>query len=178
MKADHSRAARPSAGARQGGMSLLEAIAYLGVASTIVAGALALLSTAFSSARSIRAQEEVTAISTGVRRLFMSQPDGYGTGILNEQLIKARIFPSTLAVHGELVTNAWNGAVEVAGNAASFGITYTDIPQEVCIELIATPGQWIGIAVNGAAVTPPVSVAQAAQACNQSTANRIAWTAR
>jgi hypothetical protein len=163
----------------QAGASLLEAIAFLGVAATIIVGAVALLSNAFSSARSNRSQEEVAAISTGVKRLFMSQAGAYGTGSINESLVRARVFPSTLAVSGAVVSNAWNGAVDVTGNTATFDISYANVPQEVCVELVATSGQWIGVAVNGGtSMTPPITLAQASEACSGATANTVVWTAR
>lgn len=165
--------------ARQRGVSLLEAIAYLGVASTIIVGAVALLSSAFSGARANRAQEELAAIGTGVKRLFMSQAGAYGTGSLNAQLISARIFPSTLAIAGTDVLNAWNGAVNVTGNTAEFQISYSNVPQNVCIELLSTTTQFTTVSANAAAaLVPPVTVAQAAAQCNQAQANTISWTAR
>jgi hypothetical protein len=170
----------PRAGSKgQHGASLLEAIAFLGVAATIIVGAVALLTTAFSSARSNRSQEEVVAISTGVKRLFMSQAGAYGTGDLNEALIHAKIFPSTLAISGNNVSNAWNGAVTVTGNTATFDISYANVPQDVCVELVATSGQWIGVSVNaGASMTPPISLAAASTACSDANANTLLWTSR
>jgi hypothetical protein len=163
----------------QAGASLLEAIAFLGVAATIVVGAVALLSNAFSGARSNRSQEEVAAISTGVKRLFMGQAGAYGTESLNEVLAQARIFPSTLAVDGATVLNAWNGAVSVVGGTSTFDISYGNLPQQVCVELVATSGQWISVAVNGStSMTPPISPSQAAAQCTESTANTVVWTTR
>jgi uncharacterized protein with beta-barrel porin domain len=164
---------------RQRGVSLLEAVAYLGVAATIIVGAVALLTNAFSGARANRAQEELTAISTGVKRLFMSQAGAYGTVNLNEILASAKVFPSTLAVAGADVLNAWNGAVSVTGNTAVFNISYANVPQEVCIELLAATSQFISVAANGGtALTPPVTIAQASGQCTVADANTIVWTAR
>lgn len=161
----------------QRGASLLEAIAFLGVAATIVVGAVALLANAFSGARSNRSQEEVAAISTGVKRLFMGQAGAYGTGSLNGVLAQAKIFPSTLAVEGTSVLNAWNGAVNVNGSTSTFEISYANVPQQVCVELVATSGQWISVAVNGAAgMVPPISPSQAAAQCNAA-ANTVIWIA-
>ena len=162
---------------RQAGASLLEAIAFLGVAATIIVGAVALLSTAFSSARSNRSQEEVVAISTGVKRLFMSQAGSYGTVDLTEALSNAKVFPSTLAVNGGTVLNAWNGAVAVTGATSTFTISYAEVPQDVCVELVADSAQWIGVAVNGTAMTLPTTVAAASTACSTAT-NTIVWTGR
>jgi hypothetical protein len=162
---------------RQAGASLLEAIAFLGVAATIIVGAVALLSTAFSSARSNRSHEEVMAISTGVKRLYMSQAGSYGTVDMTAALANAKIFPSTLAVIGGAVTNAWNGAVVVTGATSTFTISYADVPQEVCVELVADSVQWIGVSVNGTALTLPSTVAAASAACNAA-ANTVVWTGR
>lgn len=171
---------RPSLPPRrpQRGVSLLEAIAYLGVAATIIVGAVALLSNAFTGARANRAQEELTAISTGVKRLYMSQPGAFGTGSINATLISAKVFPSTLAVDGANVLNAWNGAVDVTGATTVFNISYANVPQDVCIELVSTTAQFISVAANGgAALTPPVSIAQASGQCTE-TNNSVVWTAR
>jgi hypothetical protein len=164
---------------RQRGVSLLEAIAYLGVAATIIVGAVALLSNAFSGARANRAQEELTAISTGVKRLYMSQAGAFGTGSLNETLANAKVFPSTLAVAGADVLNAWNGAVVVTGNTTVFDISYANVPQDVCIELLSTTSQFISVSANGGApLTPPVTVAQAGGQCTDAQANTVVWTTR
>jgi hypothetical protein len=164
---------------RQRGVSLLEVIAYLGVAATIIVGAVALLTNAFSGARTNRAQEELAAITTGVKRLFMSQPGAYGTGSLNDSLIAAKVFPSTLAINGSNVRNGWNGAVTVTGNTTTFDINYDNVPQEVCVELLSTASQFLTVAANGAAaLTPPVTLAQAAAQCNQAQANSIVWSSR
>lgn len=161
------------------GVSLLEAIAYLGVAATIIIGAVALLSNAFSGARSNRAQEELAAISTGVKRLFMSQAGAFGTGSLNAQLATAKIFPSTLSVSGDQVLNAWNGAVTVTGNTSVFQISYGNVPQDSCVELLSTSHQFLTVAANsGSALTPPVTLAQAAAQCTEAQANTVVWTAR
>lgn len=169
----------PHSSRRQHGVSLLEAIAYLGVAATIIVGAVALLSNAFSGARANRAQEELTAISTGVKRLYMSQAGAFGTGNLNEALAGAKVFPSTLAVAGTDVLNAWNGAVTVVGNTTVFDISYANVPQEVCIELLSSTSQFISVAANGAAaLTPPVTLAQASGQCTDPRSNTVVWTAR
>jgi hypothetical protein len=166
--------------ARVRGTSLLEAIAYLGVAATIIVGAVALLSNAFSSARANRAQEELATIGTGVKRLFMSQAGAFGTGSLNTQLASAKVFPSTLSSDGAgNVLNAWNGAVTVTGNTATFQVSYAGLPQSVCIELVSTSSQWIDVAANGgAALNPPVTLAQAAAQCNAAEGNTVVWTGR
>ena len=58
--------------ARQRGASLLEGIAYLGIAAIVVLGAVSLLTGAFGSAKANQTTEEVVAIRTSVRKLYLS----------------------------------------------------------------------------------------------------------
>jgi hypothetical protein len=178
MKPPENLPTRRAKRSRQHGVSLLEVIAYLGVAATIIVGAVALLSNAFSSARTNRAQEELAAIGTGVKRLFMSQGGAYGNGSMNAQLAVAGVFPSTLKVSGSHVSNAWNGAVTVTGNNSVFEISYGELPQAVCVELLATSHQFVSVSANGsAALQPPVTLAQATAQCGAES-NTVVWTAR
>ncbi|MEA3119675.1 MAG: hypothetical protein QOI13_2945, partial [Paraburkholderia sp.] len=74
-----SLARRPSRHAQRGA-SLLEAIAYLGIAAIVVIGAVALLNGAFNSAGTNELAEQVNSIQTGVKKLYMGQTNGY-TGV-------------------------------------------------------------------------------------------------
>jgi hypothetical protein len=72
-----ARTARRGLRRAQRGATLLEAIAYLGIAAIVVIGAIALLNGAFSSASSNQTAEQVTAIQTGIKKLYMGQTNGY-----------------------------------------------------------------------------------------------------
>ncbi|PFH10286.1 PilS-like protein [Collimonas sp. PA-H2] len=163
---------------RQRGASLLEGIAYLGIAAIVILGAVSLLMSAFSSAQTNRSSEEVISIRTGVKKLYMGQSAAYGDGSLNEQLATAKVFPSTLAVSGANVTNTWNGAVAVTGAGANFTISYAGVPQDVCINLVSGNTGWVNVAVNGgdAIAQFPVTPTAATAACTTA-ANEIVWTA-
>ena len=161
----------------QSGAGLLEAIAFLGIAAMVIYGAVSLLSSAFGGANANRAVSETVGLRTNIKKTYMGQSAGYGTGSLNAPLITAKQFPSTLAISGATVTNGWNGTVTVEGNTATFTITYTLVPQDVCSTLVAAQGStgWISVAVNGAAaMLPPITPASAGTACN-ATNNTIAW---
>jgi len=161
----------------QRGASLLESIAFLGIAAIIILGAVALLLGSFSSANTNRTQQEVTSIRNGVKKLFMGQSASYGTGSLNATLVNSKVFPTTLAVDtSNNVFNAWNGAVNVDGATANFTIGYANVPKDVCINLAAANGDWLALEVNGTSVALPVTPAAAETACNGS-ANSITWTA-
>jgi len=161
----------------QRGASLLESIAFLGIAAIVILGAIALLLSSFSSANSNRAEQEINSIRAGVKRLFMGQSASYGTGSLNATLSNAKVFPTTLAVDAAgNVFNAWNGAVSVSGASANFTISYASVPKDVCISMLSANGDWLGVTVNGTAATLPVSPTAAEAACSSS-ANAIVWTA-
>lgn len=173
-----SRAVRRHRASRdaQRGASLLEAIAYLGIAAIVVIGAVALLSGAFTSAGTNELAEQVNAIQAGVKKLYMGQTNGY-TSISNSVLASAGVFPSTIPASGANATNVWGGVVKVTSNTqGTFQIEYQDVPQAVCINAVTAGGSWVSVSVNGTALTLPATPAAAQGACNSATANTIDWT--
>ncbi|HEY0846342.1 MAG TPA: type 4 pilus major pilin [Noviherbaspirillum sp.] len=164
--------------AAQRGATLLEGIAFLGIAAVVILGAISLLVGAFSSANSNKIAEEVTAIRTGVKKLYMGQSSSYGTASLNTTLAAARVFPSTLNVNAGTggVLNTWNGAVTITGANAQFTISYANVPNEVCITAVSAGGDWQGVSVNGNVLTLPVTPTAAQAQCNAGN-NTVLWTA-
>jgi hypothetical protein len=168
---------RDCAVTRQRGASLLEAIAYLGIAALVVIGAIALLTSAFSSANTNAVSEQISAIQTGVKKLYSGQNASY-TGLTNPVLASAGVFPASISPASDgTVTNTWNGTVVVAVAASpdQFTITYTEVPQSVCVNAVSGGGSWTAISVNGTALTLPVTPAAASGACTTG-ANTIIWT--
>ena len=170
----------------QRGASLLEGIAYLGIAAIVVLGAVSLLTGAFSSAQSNRVAEEVVSIRTGVKKLYMGQSSGYVAGSILPILIAAKVLPTTLTITGAgtaaTATNSWGGNVDVAGLAggSSFSITYGTVPQDACINILSGASGWESIVVAGGGTPPPlfpVSPADAQTACG-ATGGTITWTSR
>lgn len=165
----------------QRGASLLEGIAYLGVAAIVVLGAVSLLTNAFSSAQTNRAAEEIISIRTAVKKLYMGQAASYGIGSLTTSLITARVFPATLAPDGSGgITNGWNGAVTVTGNTSTFTLTYAGVPRDACINLVSGASGWTRIdqAGNNEITTFPATPTQAAAVCSVTAAagNAISFT--
>lgn len=163
----------------QRGASLLEAIAYLGIAAIVVIGAVALLNGAFSSAGTNELAEQVNAIQAGVKKLYMGQTSGY-TGISTSTLAAAGVFPSTVPVDttAGTATDNWGGTVTVAPGASAgfFTISYGNVPQAVCISAASAGGSWTAISVNGTDVgTLPITPTSAQTACANAT-NTIVWT--
>jgi X-X-X-Leu-X-X-Gly heptad repeat protein len=161
----------------QRGASLLEAIAYLGIAAIVVIGAVALLNGAFSSAGSNELSEQVSAIQTGVKKLYMGQTGGY-TGISNTILSSAGVFPSTIPVNAGAATNTWGGSVTVASpSVGTFTIAYTQVPTSVCINAATAGGSWNSLSINGTPTTTvPATPTEAQTDCSAGNANTMTWT--
>ncbi|MCA8106615.1 type 4 pilus major pilin [Burkholderia sp. BCCIQ04A] len=173
------RARVGSRGARhmQRGATLLEAIAYLGIAAIVVIGAIALLRGAFGSASSNQTAEQVTAIQTGVKKLYMGQTNGYN-GLTTTVAIAAGIIPTTLVIDtaANTVTDAWGGAVTVAGTGTgTFTITFDAVPTDVCINAASAGGTWTAVSIGDTPQAVPVTPAAAQAACAGG-AKKIVWT--
>jgi hypothetical protein len=165
---------------RQHGTSLLEGIAYLGIAAIVILGAVSLLTSAFSGADTNRTISEVTSIRTAVKKLYMGQSASYGTSTLNADLAASKVFPTTVTVNTSTgaATNTWNGAITVTGASSQFLIGYTSVPQDVCINVVSGSSGWAAVQINGGTSRTvfPVTPAQASNDCSQSS-NTIVWTA-
>ena len=162
---------------RQRGASLLEAIAYLGVAAIVVLAAVSLLQNAFGSARSNQTTEELTGLRTNVRKMYAGQP--YNDASMLANMIAAKAIPGTLTVNGNTINNTWGGTVTPSsGNAGTFTITYTNMPQDVCMNVVSGATGWTKIddgAGNNSITAFPAAAASAATLCKASTT--LAFTA-
>ena len=160
---------------RQQGASLLEGIAYLGIAAIVVMGAISLLTGAFSSAKSNQANEEVIGLRTAVRKLYMGQT--YPTTAVVDTLIAAKAVPGTLAIDGGALKNSWGGTVAVAGSGTGFTITYPQVPKDVCVSMLSGANGWTSVNANGgtAVQTFPVTASQATGLCTAAD-NSVVYT--
>jgi len=171
---------------RQRGASLLEGIAYLGIAAVVVIGAVSLMRSAFTNAQSNQLMQDVISIRTAIRKLYMGQSGtpyqpGGAAGGMNSILSNARAIPDNLTVSnsGATIVNAWNGNVNISSSAAGaqFTISYDGVPQDVCINALSGASGWTSITVNNSAIANiPVTAGAANTACNAST-NTIVWAA-
>jgi X-X-X-Leu-X-X-Gly heptad repeat protein len=167
----------------QRGASLLEAIAYLGIAAIVVIGAVALLNGAFSSAGTNELAEQVNAIQAGVKKLYMGQTNGY-QDISISTLAAAGALPSTIPASGTTASNSFGGAVKVSGTAGNtFTIEFDDVPSAVCINALTATGSWTQIQVTpssgggGATETTfPITPSTATNDCGSSGTDTMIWT--
>ncbi len=161
---------------RQRGASLLEGIAYLGIAALVVLGAVSLLTNAFGSAKGNQTTEETVALRTAVRKLYTGQ--AYPTDGMVASLITANAIPNTLVKSAGALSNSWAGAVTITGNDAGvFKISYGSVPQDVCMGVVSGANGWNSISNGTVTVTTfPVSVDDAGKIC-ASAANNLTFSA-
>ena len=167
---------------RQRGTSLLESLAYLGIAALVILGAVSMLSNASSSSMTNRAVEQLVSLRTSVRKLYMGQAGGYGAAAgtnLESIVIAAKAYPTTLTVTSGTLYNTWGGSVDVQGYPTGFTITYNNVPKAECVSIISGADGWTSI-VQGtetAITTFPATPTAAQGACTSATANTIAFSA-
>ena len=163
---------------RQRGASLLEGIAYLGIAAIVVMGAVALLRTAFGSANSNTVLEQLTSMQTAARKLFLTTQGNYGVADFTQSMIDAGAVPQGMATTSTAISNVWGGTVLLSGAAGGlFTISYAAVPADVCVNVVSettTSCTQVVVGAN-AGLTPPITPSQAATACG-TTSSTIVWT--
>lgn len=164
----------------QRGASLLEAIAYLGIAAIVVIGAVVLLNNAFNSESTNELAQQVSALQTGVKKLYLGQTGGYAS-VTTPIVYNAGVFPSNTTNDGKgNVTDSWGGAVLIAPSASTntqFTISYATVPQAVCVNAVSASGNWVSISINGnVTTTVPVDPKTASSECTSGSTNTIVWT--
>ncbi|PLY99998.1 hypothetical protein CY652_23335 [Burkholderia sp. WAC0059] len=191
----------PRQRSRQRGLTLLEAIAVLGIAAIVLVGAISLFHNATTAASASRLVDEVTGIENNVRSLSTSANDGVAqilyassqssqaqTGALMTQLAEANVFPQTLEVstvgNTTNVTDEWGGSVLVSPSQTvsnQLAVSFLIVPPDVCTRALIAPGDWLAVSVNGdgavSTFTSTPSLAQAQTACDTSTGfNIVTWS--
>ena len=173
---------------RQAGLTLLEAIAFLGISVLVIGGALAMYSSASSSQSTGQTVNEYQSFKTAVKSLYTT-PSGYGTASLNPVLVNAKKVPSTLnATPPSTITNVWAGSVVAQGVTSTFYVSYDKVPKDVCVGMIPAitgSNDWRGYNVVAAgsavgamtAITTPVAPATSATACANDKNKVTLWAA-
>ncbi len=184
---------------KQRGATLLEALAFLGIAAIVVVGAISMFRAAQGSAQSNDMLAQITGIRSAVKNLYASQgayggaavygttgapPAAEGDFAMNTTLVSAKVIPDTLRVPAAgTIKSQFGGDVVVMGGIDYFTIKYTQVPQEVCLKIAPQTGSaWGGLKINGNASvgtdTSAFSVVNAQAQCTPGTSNTLIWFAR
>ena len=172
----------------QKGATLLEALAFLGIAAIVIVGAISMFRSAQGSAQSNAMFQQLQSFRSAMKTLYGGQTNysntgAAGTGGLNQILINAKAVPDTLRVAGAVINNAFSGVVTVDGQNIDYTVRFTAVPQEVCVKVAPQTGSsWEGLTINGNAeistAAGPVPVATASAQCVAGNNNILTWRGR
>lgn len=153
---------------KQKGLTLIELIAGLAIVAAVIIGALSLFGNANSGQKSGQIVTDSVAMRTAIRHLFSATGNYVGasgaTGpsvSVNDVLAKSSKVPSNIRVTGTnpaVFSHAFNGTITTAIMGTYFYITYNNIPQDACINILTGSSGWPRITVGA---TAPTGVAQA-----------------
>lgn len=146
---------------RQKGASLIEMVAYLGLAGMVIAGALAMFTGASSSQGANQLTQDIVAVRTSTKSLWNATAN-YGTVNMLSTLSQAKRLPSTWNITGTgasmTANHPLNGKAGVIGLTGLFAITLDGITADVCTSVISQQGNqgWNSVYVGAAsgAATP------------------------
>jgi prepilin-type N-terminal cleavage/methylation domain-containing protein len=160
---------------KQRGLTLIETMVALAIGGLVIAGALALYSSASSSNTINDMNTGISALRASTKSLF-ANTGSYATAT-NAILTSAGQVPSTFK--GATFATPTGGVVTIAGTASSFTMTVTNLPQDVCVGLATAANGYISLAINAnsAITTVPISVATATAQCTTGTTNQLVYTA-
>ncbi|MCV9964671.1 hypothetical protein OIU34_22530 [Pararhizobium sp. BT-229] len=168
---------------RKRGATMMEVIAYLAIASVIIAGVLVLLSVAFGQSKTATALSQLNQIQTAVRNLYSGQPNY--AGLSTSVIVNTRALQQSM-ISGATIRHAFNGAVTITpvpttdgGANSAFTVSFANVPQDACQSML-TKDLGRGLYEAGANVKQqqpslPFTLAQATASCS-ATYNTVTWT--
>jgi prepilin-type N-terminal cleavage/methylation domain-containing protein len=162
---------------KQAGLTLIESMAALAIFAVVVGGALALFGGASSSQISTQMTSDLSALRSAVKEVYMGQ-GGYGTANLNAVLVNGKKVPTTMTVTAgtpPTITHSLNGTVTATGATTNFTLTVTDMPTDVCLNLITRSTGWTSVKVGSAtAITAfPITPDTASTQCSAAATSTI-----
>lgn len=119
------------------GITLIEALAVIGLGALLIAGGLILFGNAQDQNR---IKNETTNISNVLKRMEEVFSEDDISGIDMDEMIIAGVFNDSMKINaaGDTVYNSWNGTVVITPqDVSTYDVTYTSVPvDEVCIDFI------------------------------------------
>lgn len=132
------------------GLTLMEALLFLGLAAVVIVGAFSLYNNASNTSKMNQARTELQTYIGGVKSLYATSNDF--SSVNTALVVSADIAPSS-AVDGSSLINPWGGQTVISGNTRNFEIEFRRIPDEACTALMSSglinKGSVIGIQANG-----------------------------
>ena len=187
---------------QQVGATLLEALAFLGIAAIVVVGAISMFRAAQGSAQANAMISEINSHRSAIKNIYATQSYGgsavydlsgtlslSGLPALSRTLNLAKSLPDTYANMGLNTFRTSYGALFKAYAGLStdgtdlFILNFSQVSQEVCLKVAPQiGGAWLGLQINANPFVPtdtqtfPVATADAQ--CTPGTSNTLLFVSR
>ena len=164
------------------GVTLIEALLFLGIGAVVLIGAFSIFNNASNSAKMNEAQTQIQAYISGVKSLYGSR-DTYAS-VNNQVMIAAGKVPENAVRGTGGLQNPWSGTTTITGAANWFEIELAALPDEACIALLSAnmldTGSIFRIEANGSqpAGGANPTPAQAMSACDRGASNSVTFRVR
>jgi len=160
------------------GLTLMEALLFLGLAAIVIVGAFSLFNNASSTTKMNQAKTQLQAYVGGVKSLYSSQNDY--SSVSTALVVNAGIAPGE-AIDGTTLINPWGFPTTVTGAQRDFTVTFQSVPRDACTALLSAgiieQGSVIRMGVGSTLQGVEFDPAGAVAACS-SAANNVVFVAR
>lgn len=160
------------------GLTLMEALLFLGLAAIVIVGAFSLYNNASSTTKMNQAKTQLQAYVGGVKSLYSTQNDF--SSLSTALVVNAGIAPNE-AIDGTDLINPWGFDTVIEGQTREFSVTFEDVPRDACTALLSAgiieQGTVIRMGVGGTTQTTEFDPAAAVAACSGA-ANDVVFVAR
>ncbi|MCY3983011.1 MAG: type 4 pilus major pilin [Roseovarius sp.] len=119
------------------GLTLMEALLFLGLAAIVIVGAFALYNNASSTSRLNQAKSQLQTYISGIKSLYSTRNNF--TSVTTSLVVNSGIAPAE-AVDGAALINPWGGLTTISANSAQprqFRVTFEDIPRDACTAMLS-----------------------------------------
>lgn len=117
------------------GLTLMEALLFLGLMAVVIVGAFALYSNATGASDMNEARTQLQTYIGGVKSFYSAQNDF--SSVNTAFVVNAGIAP-TAAVDGNALINPWGGNTVIEGSTRDFRVTFQGVPSNACTGLLST----------------------------------------
>jgi len=116
------------------GLTLMEALLFLGLAAIVIVGAFTLYNNASSTTKMNQAKVQIQTYIGGIKSLYASQNSF--ASVTTALVVNSGIAPSE-AVDGVTLINPWGFPTTITGAAREFRVTFEDVPRDACTALLS-----------------------------------------
>ena len=175
-------------GENEKGATLVEVIMVLGIIGAFGVSIATLVTSMYDRYRVSRVGGQIEELQKTINNRYVA--DGQYTNASIETLIEEEIAPKDM-VDGKKLFHSYHGEVTLKGSSDNYEITFSDLPQKVCIELgimnwtVDNTSNLVSLSINNEKFNwpwvetgkkLPAQAAEVSAACRNNDENVIKWT--